>query len=165
MKPEILKLIRSKLDLTQKQASEIIEVSDKTWQQWESGKTEMHPAYYSFLQEKLKDKIINTPSGVHINRIGYFYVHMIPFNIKWYTIKKIKKYHPTFIPTEASIFKFWTMDFHFSRNFVNEIQKRVKDGYRYLNMIKGISRTDYYYLGVNKYSLKQKKKYAKINNF
>lgn len=57
MKPEILKLIRSKLDLTQKQASEIIEVSDKTWQQWESGKTEMHPAYYSFLQEKLKDKI------------------------------------------------------------------------------------------------------------
>ena len=57
MKPQILKLIRSKLDLTQKQASEIIEVSDKTWQQWESGKTEMHPAYYSFLQEKLKDKI------------------------------------------------------------------------------------------------------------
>lgn len=57
MKPKILKLIRSKLDLTQKQASEIIEVSDKTWQQWESGKTEMHPAYYSFLQEKLKDKI------------------------------------------------------------------------------------------------------------
>lgn len=57
MKPEILKLIRNKLDLTQKQASEIIEVSDKTWQQWESGKTEMHPAYYSFLQEKLKDKI------------------------------------------------------------------------------------------------------------
>jgi DNA-binding XRE family transcriptional regulator len=30
MKPEILKLIRSKLDLTQKQVSEIIEVSDKT---------------------------------------------------------------------------------------------------------------------------------------
>lgn len=57
MKPEILKLIRSKLDLTQKQVSEIIEVSDKTWQQWESGKTEMHPAYYSFLQERLKDKI------------------------------------------------------------------------------------------------------------
>ena len=114
--------------------------------------------------KKLKDKIINTPSGVHINRIGYFYVHMIPFNIKWYTIKKIKKYHPTFIPTEASIFKFWTMDFHFSRNLINEIQKRVKDGYRYLNMIKGISRTDYYYLGVNKYSWRQHKKIKKINN-
>ena len=57
MTPETLKLIRKKLNLTQKQAAEIIEVSDKTWQQWESGKTDMHAAYSSFLQIKLKDKI------------------------------------------------------------------------------------------------------------
>lgn len=57
MKPEILKLIRKKLNLTQKQAAEIIEVSDKTWQQWESGKAEMHVAYFSLLQLRLQDHI------------------------------------------------------------------------------------------------------------
>ena len=57
MTPETLKLIRKKLNLTQKQAAEIIEVSDKTWQQWESGKSPMHIAFFNLLKERVSHKI------------------------------------------------------------------------------------------------------------
>lgn len=57
MTPENLKLIRKKLKLTQKQIAEIIEVSDKTWQQWETGKGSMHVAFFNLLKERLKDRI------------------------------------------------------------------------------------------------------------
>lgn len=55
--PTNLKLIRKKIGMTQKQISEILNVSSKTWQQWESGKTQMHEAYYFSLKEKLKEKV------------------------------------------------------------------------------------------------------------
>lgn len=57
MTPENLKLIRKKLKLTQKQIAEIIEVSDKTWQQWETGKGSMHVAFFNLLKERVKDRI------------------------------------------------------------------------------------------------------------
>lgn len=55
--PLALKLIRKKVKLTQKQISELINVSSKTWQHWESGKSPMHEAYYFSLKEKMKDII------------------------------------------------------------------------------------------------------------
>lgn len=55
--PLALKLIRKKVKLTQKQISELINVSSKTWQHWESGKSPMHEAYYFSLKEKMKDMI------------------------------------------------------------------------------------------------------------
>jgi DNA (cytosine-5)-methyltransferase 1 len=55
--PESLKIIRKKLNLTQKQIAEIIEVSDKTWQQWESGKSPMHIAFFNLLKERVSHKI------------------------------------------------------------------------------------------------------------
>ena len=57
MNPESLKIIRKKLILTQKQIAEIIEVSDKTWQQWESGKSPMHIAFFNLLKERVSHKI------------------------------------------------------------------------------------------------------------
>lgn len=57
MSPENLKTIRKKLNLTQKQIAEIIEVSDKTWQQWETGKGSMHVAFFNLLKERVKDRI------------------------------------------------------------------------------------------------------------
>ena len=57
MNPESLKIIRKKLNLTQKQIAEIIEVSDKTWQQWESGKSPMHIAFFNLLKERVSHKI------------------------------------------------------------------------------------------------------------
>lgn len=57
MTPENLKIIRKKLKLTQKQIAEIIEVSDKTWQQWETGKGSMHVAFFNLLKERVKDRI------------------------------------------------------------------------------------------------------------
>lgn len=108
--------------------------------------------------KKLVEKITINPSGVHIRRIGYFYVHMMPFNVLWgYKGKYVFKYHPCFIPTRNSIFKFWGMDFHFSRKLNADIQQRINDGYRYLNMIRGVSDVDYYYLGTHRYSWRQHK--------
>ena len=57
MTPETLKFIRKKLNLTQKQISEIVEVSDKTWQQWETGKSPMHIAFFNLLRDRVKDRI------------------------------------------------------------------------------------------------------------
>lgn len=57
MTPETLKFIRKKLNLTQKQIAEIVEVSDKTWQQWETGKSPMHIAFFNLLKERVKDRI------------------------------------------------------------------------------------------------------------
>lgn len=57
MTPETLKFIRKKLNLTQKQISEIVEVSDKTWQQWETGKSPMHIAFFNLLKDRVKDRI------------------------------------------------------------------------------------------------------------
>lgn len=50
-----LKLIRNELGLTQKEISQLIEVSDKTWNQWESGKIKMHPAFLSHLEQKIRE--------------------------------------------------------------------------------------------------------------
>lgn len=55
--PTHLKLIRKKAGLTQKKISEMLNVSSKTWQQWESGKTQMHEAYYFSLKENLKGEV------------------------------------------------------------------------------------------------------------
>lgn len=57
MTPDHLKAIRKKLNLTQKQIAEIIEVSDKTWQHWETGKSSMHIAFFNLLKERVKDRI------------------------------------------------------------------------------------------------------------
>lgn len=57
MTPEHLKLIRKKLNLTQKQIAEIVEVSPKTWQQWEIGKASMHIAFSNLLKDRIKDQI------------------------------------------------------------------------------------------------------------
>lgn len=55
--PIHLKLIRKKAGLTQKNVSELLNISSKTWQQWESGKSQMHESYYFALKEKLKGKV------------------------------------------------------------------------------------------------------------
>lgn len=108
--------------------------------------------------KKVQERLVENRSGVHIHRMGYFYVHMLPFNLLWnYKNKKVYKYQLAFIPTDNSIFKHWGMDFHFGRRINKEVQDRIKNGYRYLNMIRGLSRVDDYYLGVNKYSLRQHK--------
>lgn len=55
--PTHLKLIRKKAGLTQKKISELLNISSKTWQQWEAGKVQMHESYYFALKEKLKGKV------------------------------------------------------------------------------------------------------------
>lgn len=67
--PNELKLIRKKAGLTQKKISELINVSSKTWQQWEAGKTPMREPYYFLLKEKIKD-LVNLDSIITSNNNG-----------------------------------------------------------------------------------------------
>lgn len=115
--------------------------------------------------KKVHERLINNRSGVHIKRIGYFYVHMVPFKVMHG--KKLNRYQIAFVPTDRSIFKYWGMDFMFDSTIKKQVQERVKKGYRYLNMIKGVTKVDYFYLGAPKYSLRQYRKilmHKKHNN-
>jgi len=63
---------------------------------------------------------------------------------------------PTFIPTENSIFKYWSMDFKFSTKIMEGIDNNIKNGYRYLNLMNGVSKTDYIYLGASNKAITDK---------
>lgn len=115
--------------------------------------------------KKVHDRLINNRSGVHIRRIGYFYVHMVPF--KPSLAKRLNRYQVAFVPTHNSIFKYWSMDFCFDITIRNKVQERIKNGYRYLNMINGVTTSDNFYLGATKYALRQYRKikmHKKIHN-
>ena len=107
--------------------------------------------------KKVGDNIIKSRSGVLINRIGYFFVYRHPFIFRT-TLrgKHLKRYMPTFIPTENSIFKYWSMDFKFSTKIMEGIDNNIKNGYRYLNLMNGVSKTDYIYLGASNKAITDK---------
>ena len=107
--------------------------------------------------KKIGDKMIDISSGVLINRIGYFFVYKHPFVFRTRIgMKHLKRYIPTFIPIENSIFKYWSMDFKFSTKIVNGIDNRIKNGYRYLNLMNGINKSDYIYLGASNRAITEK---------
>ncbi len=107
--------------------------------------------------KKVGDKMIENRSGVLINRIGYFFVYKHPFVFRTRIgMKHLKRYIPTFIPIENSIFKYWSMDFKFSTKIVNGIDNRIKNGYRYLNLMNGINKSDYIYLGASNRAITEK---------
>ena len=110
--------------------------------------------------KKVAEEIVRNRAGVHIDKIGYFYNHMIPFKFTPSFTRKInlKKYYTTFIPTHDSLFKYWLMDFKFNHNIVKNMNERVDKGVKYLNMINGVSEEDYFYQGVNKSALYKLKK-------
>ena len=107
--------------------------------------------------KKIGDKMIENRSGVLINRIGYFFVYKHPFVFRTRIgMKHLKRYIPTFIPIENSIFKYWSMDFKFSTKIVNGIDNRIKNGYRYLNLMNGINKSDYIYIGASNRAITEK---------
>jgi len=107
--------------------------------------------------KKIGDKMIENRSGVLINRIGYFFVYKHPFVFRTRIgMKHLKRYIPTFIPIENSIFKYWSMDFKFSTKIVNGIDNSIKNGYRYLNLMNGINKSDYIYLGASNRAITEK---------
>lgn len=57
--PEQIKLTRLSADLTQKQAAAIIHVLWKTWQRYESGDREMHPAFWELFLIKTGQKTLD----------------------------------------------------------------------------------------------------------
>ena len=109
--------------------------------------------------KKVNENLTENRAGVHINKIGYFFAYKHPFNFhKSVYFNHLKKYMFTFIPTENSIFKFWSMDFKFNRALTKRLSEKVKKGYRYLNMINGVSKKEYMYLGAAYNAILNKKK-------
>lgn len=92
--------------------------------------------------KKIRDHMIDHPSGVHMEGIGYFFVFMVPFH-RTFTYKGLREYQGTFVPTYGSKIKNWCFDFALSKKIFKGVRKRVRSGHRYLNMINGVSRNHY----------------------
>ena len=109
--------------------------------------------------KKIGEKLIEYRAGVHINKIGYFFVYRHPFKFPPRVFPPhLRRYMFTFIPTENSIVKYWSMDFKFNKNLVEKLNANVKKGYRYLNLIMGVTKKEYMYLGaVNSAKVNRKK--------
>lgn len=108
--------------------------------------------------KKVAEGIVENRAGVHINKIGYFFVYRHPFEFPPSINGKphLRRYMPTFIPTENSIFKYWSMDFKFEKSIYARIKERVEKGYRYLNLMLGVTKKDYMYLGAAKKAIRYK---------
>lgn len=108
--------------------------------------------------KKVADKLVENRAGVHINRIGYFFIYRHPFVFPPRKIPHLRTYMPTFIPTDGSIFKYWSMDFKFNRSLDDRIQKEVRKGQRYLNMMLGLPTKNTMYIGASNGALMNKNK-------
>jgi DNA (cytosine-5)-methyltransferase 1 len=78
MKASDILQARKSLNLTQNQAAELLQVSQRTWQQWELNKRKMHPAFWELFLIKTNYK----PETVLMNEVH-----------DQYTPKDIKKNH------------------------------------------------------------------------
>lgn len=97
---------------------------------------------------KVANYIVEHPAGVYIDRIGYFHVYMIPYErVSRFNGKINPRYKLTFVPTDRSIFRYWSMDYQFRNKIVNNFNKKIKDGYRYLNLSDSVSNIDPYIIG------------------
>ena len=57
MKPKTLKALRNRLQMTQKQMADLLNVCSKTWQAWENGTNPMHIAFAKLLEQKVKNEL------------------------------------------------------------------------------------------------------------
>ena len=57
MKPKTLKALRNRLQMTQKQMADLLNVCSKTWQAWENGTNPMHMAFAKLLEQKVKNEL------------------------------------------------------------------------------------------------------------
>jgi hypothetical protein len=107
---------------------------------------------------KMANYLVEYRAGIFIDKIGYFFVYKHPFKFApSLTRNHLKPYMLTFIPTENSMFRYWSMDFKFNRNLRARMEKNVKSGYRYLNLMNGVSKKEYMYIGAVPNVLRDKK--------
>ena len=98
--------------------------------------------------KKVGENIVNKPSGVLIQNIGYFHIYMIPYErVSRYGLGILSRYKITFTPTDKSIFRNWSMDYHFSEVITKKLKKKLKEGYKYYNSILDICDIDSYGIG------------------
>lgn len=55
--PEQIKYARAEAGITQTQAATLIHASLRTWQQWEAGDREMHPAFWELFCLKIRSAV------------------------------------------------------------------------------------------------------------
>lgn len=111
-----------------------------------------------FLQ-KVAERIVDYRAGVNIKKIGYIFVYKHPFLnfVPSLYYNHLKPYMITFIPCENSILKYWSIDFRINKGLRQKMENNVKKGYRYLNLMRGVSKKEYIYLGAPPKVLNNKK--------
>lgn len=111
--------------------------------------------------EILGEQISESRSGVLVKRIGYFCVYRHPFIFPPRNWAHLKNYRAIHINNERCIFKYYMMDYYFNRKIQENIEKKVRDGQRYLNLMMGITTKDDMYKGSVASSIKKRKLYEK----
>ncbi len=92
--------------------------------------------------------LIEKPSGVHIKNIGYFHVYMIPYErVSKYNGSIQPRYKLTFVPTDKSYFKYWSMDYQFKEKLEAQLKEKINEGYKYYNMANAVSNINPYSIG------------------
>lgn len=108
------------------------------------------------LLKKVAERLVNTPSGVLLQNIGYFHVYMIPYQrVSRYNGKIEPRYKLTFVPTDNSYFKFWSMDYAFTKQLEDALRDKIKEGYIYYNVADSVSNINPYTIGKSKKINKQ----------
>lgn len=55
--PAEIRALRERMHLSQTAAAELIHCALRTWQQWEAGDRQMHPAFWALFLKKLSDHL------------------------------------------------------------------------------------------------------------
>lgn len=122
-------------------------------------KLEANKVINKFL-ELLALEIAASRTGVLVKRIGYFTVYRHPFVFppRKY-MHHLKDYRVIHISNHRCIFKYYMMDYFFNRKIQKDIDERVKNGQRYINLMMGVAKKNDMYIGAIKSAIIKRKEY------
>lgn len=112
--------------------------------------------------EKLGNHIVESRAGVLVKRIGYFCVYRHPFIFApSLTRHHLRNYRIIHITNHNCIFRYYMMDYKFSNHLQKRVDKKVKEGQRYLNMMMGVTSMEDMYLGALPGAIRARRKHEK----
>lgn len=101
--------------------------------------------------EEVSNQMLNNEAGVLLDKIGYFYIMMVPkkmVSMSWKGKERIqvlnlhsgsRLYLATFVPQRNTVFKLWNMDTRFSKKITTDLSKKLKSGKVYKSLVYSLS--------------------------
>ena len=75
-------------------------------------------------------------------------MYMIPYErVSKYNGYIQPRYKLTFVPTDKSYFKYWSMDYQFKEKLEAQLKEKINEGYKYYNMANAVSNINPYSIG------------------